>query len=420
MTDPLKEGLLGGQHVAFTGKLASMTRKEAAQLVRSHGGRFAAGVTRHTSLLVIGQEGWPLRKDGRLSNKLRKARLLHRRGRPITILTEESLLGRLRLDDQDSIHGRYSLAQLSRLLEVPGERLRSWVRGGLIQPVECVDGLAYFDFQQVASARTLCGLIRTGVTPQRLRRSFEQLGQWLRDPVAQPIAQPVAQVAQALAQVAVLEQVVAQGGRLFVRLDDGRLAEPTGQLQFDFPMTEGPPVVQPFQQPFAPLAPFAQARHEDDFEQGCSHETAGRWAEAVECYRAALAQRGPCARICFNLANAHYNLGRTGQAVERYRQAVEIDGNFAEAWNNLGNALADLAQLGSPGDVAEALAAFRRALELQPFYADAHYNLADLLDQLGRHGEARQHWQAYLKADAHTAHAAYARKRLQEARGAAR
>src|SRR5262249_19211631 len=59
--------LLQGKRVAFTGRLASMTRAEAADLVRAHGGRFTTTLNRFTSLLVVGQDGWPFEKDGRLS-----------------------------------------------------------------------------------------------------------------------------------------------------------------------------------------------------------------------------------------------------------------------------------------------------------------------------------------------------------------
>ena len=59
--------------VAFTGRLACMTRAEAFELVRSHGGRPSQMVTRQTNVLVVGELGWPLLADGRPSNKLNRA-----------------------------------------------------------------------------------------------------------------------------------------------------------------------------------------------------------------------------------------------------------------------------------------------------------------------------------------------------------
>src|SRR5215472_15611891 len=59
--------------VAFTGRLACMSRAEAFEVVRRHGGTPSPEVTRRTSLLVVGELGWPLLDDGRPSNKLSRA-----------------------------------------------------------------------------------------------------------------------------------------------------------------------------------------------------------------------------------------------------------------------------------------------------------------------------------------------------------
>jgi NAD-dependent DNA ligase len=61
--------------VAFTGRLACMTRVEAFEVVRSHGGTPSQEVTRRTNVLVVGELGWPLLDDGRPSNKLSKAEI---------------------------------------------------------------------------------------------------------------------------------------------------------------------------------------------------------------------------------------------------------------------------------------------------------------------------------------------------------
>ena len=60
--------------MAFTGTLASMTHAQAADLVARHGGSAGEHVTRQTSLLVVGEEGWPLEEDGQPSVKLLQAR----------------------------------------------------------------------------------------------------------------------------------------------------------------------------------------------------------------------------------------------------------------------------------------------------------------------------------------------------------
>ena len=121
MREPAPDkALLQGKRVAFTGRLASMTRSDAADLIRAHGGRFTATLNRFTSLLVVGQDGWPFEKDGRLSGKLRKARSLQRNGIGPTVLTEEELFARLGLDSlAEGVSRRYSTAQLRPSPEDP-------------------------------------------------------------------------------------------------------------------------------------------------------------------------------------------------------------------------------------------------------------------------------------------------------------
>src|SRR5947207_12896612 len=60
--------------VAFTGRLASMKRATAFEHVRRHGGTPRRGVTKTTSLLVVGELGWPLLGNGQPSNSLARAK----------------------------------------------------------------------------------------------------------------------------------------------------------------------------------------------------------------------------------------------------------------------------------------------------------------------------------------------------------
>jgi tetratricopeptide (TPR) repeat protein len=382
MSEPATDARwLCGKQVAFTGRLASMTRPEAAKLIEAHGGTFVTIVSRHTAFLVVGQEGLPLTKDGQLSNKLQKARQLEGSA-GITILSEEEFFDRLGVADRSGgVHRLFNTAQLCRLLRLPRAQLRSWLREGLIAPAQTAQGVSFFDFQQVTSVKTLFELSRAGVKPGQIRRSLEQLRRW------------VAAAEEPLAQLALIER----DGRLLVRLDEGQLAEPSGQLQFDFAADGFTPVVE---------GPAATPPADHWWELGCDQERAGRLQEAAASYRQALAAGGPNPQLCFNLGNVLYALGQKGQAAERFRQAVELDGSFSEAWNNLGNVLAELRQCD------DAVAAYRQALKLQPCYADAHYNLADALEQAGALAEARSHWKTYVRLEPMGPWARYARQRL--------
>lgn len=391
---------LAGQRVAFTGRLASMSRAQAVLLVQTCGGEWHQSIQPHTSLLVVGQEGWPLRQDGRMTAKLQKARRLQR-SRPIAILTEADFLARVGSEAATN-RQHLSTAQLSQILKIPGERLRGWVRLGLVQPIDSVHGVHYFDFRQVSWAKSLADFGKAGVTLERIRRSLEQLKKWLPG-----VEEPLAQLA-----------VVEKDSRLLVRLQAGQLAEPSGQGLLDFAEEPSTPAVKVVGQTF--LSARSDGSQEclphgsqeclphEWFQVGCEEELAGRPREAARAYRQALRAGGPNADTCFNLANVLYQMGRRGQAIERYAQVVELEPAYVDAWNNLGNVLVDLEQYD------EAVDAFRRVLELSPLYADAHYNLADTLDQLGRVHEAVPHWQAYMRHDPASRWGKYARRRLSE------
>lgn len=370
---------LRNKHVAFTGKLASMTRQEAANLVRKHGGQFDATVNRRTAYLVIGQEGWPLQKDGRPTAKLLKARRLQRQGHTVHCLQEAELLNHLGLSSRShEICRHYTAGELCQTLQVPRERLRAWTRAGLIVPVDDQHGIAYFDFRQVSGARTLCSLVEAGVTIEQVRKSLLQISAW------------AATVDHPLAQLAILEK----DGDVLVRVGEN-LAEPSGQLRFDFEAQPDEPVVE---------LPSDKPTADELFESGCDVEAEGKYKEAEACYRRSLLVGGPDAVCSFNLANVLYAQGRRAEAAERFYQVVEIDNQDAGAWNNLGAVLAELKRS------QEAIVAYEKAIELA-FY-DAHFNLAELFDGLGRKASAREHWQAYLRHDSTGVWASKARQRL--------
>lgn len=368
---------LRGQEAVISGRLASMSRADAARLVQAQGGRIAARVTHQTAFLIVGE---PLDREGRLAAGLQKVRQLHSGGHSIAILSEEEFLTRLGLASHDSVHRLYTTAAVCHILRISPQRMRAWLRVGLVRPVETVQGIGYFDYQQVSWAKTLSELARAGARPEQIRRNLEQVQRWL------PVEQPLAQL-----------MLLEQDGQLLVRLEDGQLAEPRGQRQFDFGEAAEIPVCE---------QATGERTAEQWFTHGCELEALQQWGEAAEAYRQALLVGGPDARICFNLGNVLYALDQKERAVKRYRQSVEIDPTFAEAWNNLGNALAEL------GQPEAAVAAYRNVLRLAPGFGDVHYNLADALEELGRVVEARTHWQAYLQQDSSSRWAAYARKRL--------
>ena len=382
--------LIRGQYVGLSGRLASMTQEEFAELVESHGGHYSvAGWGAGVALIVVGQKDWPLCRDGTLPDILRKTRIMQRReGARTVVVSEDGFLQALGLEQyRQSVHPLYTTATLCEVLGVAAERVRAWVKAGLLRPAETRDGVWHFDFRQASAAKTLCDLARSGITLPRLRRSLEQLRSWLPE------------ADQPLHQLSLIE-----GGRLLVRLGEGELAQVDGQLHFDF---EHPDAAAEADAPAAPMRLHAGPSTAGQwYEQAVEQEAAGYLAEAVESYRQALLTGGADADVCYDLAHALAALGRREQAAERYSQAVEIRPDFTDAWNNLGVILAEL------GRRDEACGAFRRALDADPSDPRAHYNLADALDEMGLRRDAAPHWRAYLAQDSTSRRAKHARDRL--------
>ncbi len=150
--------------------------------------------------------------------------------------------------------------------------------------------------------------------------------------------------------------------------------------------------------------------------QGGVYASLGRFDQAVNCYRKALAIDPGSAEIHFNLANAYSSLGefdkaigsfqqaltlkpdyfeasyqmalvyqqqgRIGEAVTSYRNAVAINPDFADAYNNLGIALL------MSGEHEESLASFRNAIARNPDSAETYCNQGVALQQLEKNDEA--------------------------------
>jgi tetratricopeptide (TPR) repeat protein len=370
--------------VALTGRLVSMTRPEAAQLIRACGGVYSSRVGPNVSLVVIGQAGLPLASSGKLNRNLSRARRLNESGQHIEILSEEEFLDRCGVDaGNDGVHRRFTASQVARLLGIPLPQLRHWTRIGLISAVHRTHSVAYYDFSQVSIAKRLLRLTRSGVRPAQLRKSLRQLAAWMPD-----MQVPLEQL-----------QLLQDSRRLMVRMQAGQLAEPTGQLNMDFSDQQGDAPAESVHQHLSV--------HSADnwFDRGCRFEENEQFAEAASAYRQALLAGGPTPELCFNLANVLYQLGKKPEASERYRQAVELEPSFVEAWNNLGTVLAELKQCD------EAIAALQRAIELDPQYADSYFNRADCLDENDRREEAIEYWRVYAQLDPNSHWGTYAQEK---------
>ncbi|MEZ0191760.1 exonuclease domain-containing protein [Ralstonia solanacearum] len=88
------EGALFGEVVVFTGTLA-VPRREAAEMAARMGCEVDDGVTKHTTLLVVGDQDIRVLHGHEKSSKHRKAEELIAKGKPIRILGESDFMSLL-------------------------------------------------------------------------------------------------------------------------------------------------------------------------------------------------------------------------------------------------------------------------------------------------------------------------------------
>jgi len=391
---------LQGKRVAFVGRLASMPKREAAQLARRHGAIVVETPDASVQLVVVGEE-LPLSDGPDAEEPFDAATRRAAEAGTLEILTETQLWQRLGLvEAEPNIHRLYTPAMLAELLGVPVAVVRRWHRRGLIVPVREVRRLPYFDFQEVAAARRLAELLASGMSPGVIEKKLAALARYLPG-----VERPLAQLS-----------VIVEGREILLRQGDG-LIEPGGQLRFDFraadaereaPEADGQPAGSPGPAfgPAAAGSAAAAASPEQLARTAAEWEEEGHLEAAAEMYRVAMAAGGPRPEWCFQLAELLYRLGDRGGARERYYTAIELDEDYVEARANLGCVLAETGQ----PDLA--VAAFQGALVYHQDYADAHYHLARLLDELDRRSEAEEHWRAFLELAPDSPWAEQARNRL--------
>jgi len=273
----------------------------------------------------------------------------------------------------------FSAQELAELCGLPASVVKRWIDRELL--VSDRRSVGRFSFRMIGRARTLARLWRAGWNVPRIVRALQLALTVIDDPDE--------------AFTGLLASIGRR--RVTVRMADGRLVEPGGQLLFDFDakveLIAGGSDLPTMRSPKAWLAIAVEA------------EAAGRTEDAARAYEHALTDDNPEAH--FNLGNCYYAMRRRRQAAARFEAAVSMSPDYAEAWNNLGIVRGELR------DREGAVAALRRALEIVPHYADAHYNLADALAVVGDLEGARTHWRAYLSFDPNSRWADRVRRNLQ-------
>jgi tetratricopeptide (TPR) repeat protein len=344
--------------VAFTGRLACMSRAEAFDVVRQRGGSPSPAVTKRTQVLIVGELGWPLLDDGRPSNKLSRATALG-----IPIVSERRFLEWVGKAVPDDVQKTYSAEQLATL---------SKMSIGMVQELSQLSLLderdGRFGFRDLASARQIAKLLNDGVRLSEIIRAVSEVRKWLPDAGLSAVRLH----AGALSDV----QVEQPGGR----------TDKYGQFVFAVDGARDDP--------------------DDLFDRAHAAEQVGDIAEAERLYRFLMKSDPTNASAPFNLGNMLRAAARTVEAEAALRAATRADPAFAEAWYNLADLLDD------HGRSQAAIECLRKALLVAPDYIDATFNLALLLQRNGALAEAADYWRRYLAHDRASEWAMRARRSL--------
>jgi tetratricopeptide (TPR) repeat protein len=393
---PAPPPVLAGERVTFTGVLASMTHAQAAALVEQNGGKATEHASRQTTLLVVGEEGWPLEADGKPAQKFCQVQEWRSQGAEIRVLRESDWLHLLGLSDRGGeVHRLYTPAMLGQMLDLPPSLIRRWERVGLLKTAKRVCRLPYFDFQEVARLWRLAELLDAGVSRAELEESLAALAELFPE-----AGGPRAKL-----------DLLARDSHVFLRDDRGLMEPASGQRVFDFDEDERadgcPEGPRSLPLAFSPAtSPESGGTAADWFTRACRLLEEDQPLAAVEAFRMALMLRPGDAETQFCLADALYRTGNPAAALERYYAVVEADRKYLEAWTQIGCLHAEREEYDA------AVSAFRIALDLHPDYPDAHLHLAESLHACGRVEDAEPHWHRYLEFDRRGPWADLARQRL--------
>lgn len=309
------------------------------------------------------------------------------------------------MDANPGTENLYTPAMLADLLDVSVRVVRRWQRLELLTPSVTVMQLPYFDYASLAIARQLAQWTRQGLSVGSVRaqlKAFRSRLTGLSDE-------------QLDSQLLEESAISADGKQLLLRRGD-QLLESSGQLRMEFDdADEGADTAAIIRfEPSNAAVQTAGPTGQDEMslqamvEAAIESEDEGDFETAIDWYRAALANHGPNADVCFQIAELLYRQGDVSGARERYFVALELSPSMVEARANLGCVLAECGQLNL------AIAAFEGTLEQHPDYADVHFHLARAQDDSGNQAAAAEHWLRFLELAPESPWADEARERIEQ------
>ena len=350
-----------GQVVVFTGKLVSVGRREARELIERLGGELADEVTSQTTMLIVGaasaDPGDSTRTEGLQTVELLKAAEtnLQTPGK-VRVLPEDEFCRLAGLTPVEMLGRYHSVRQIRELYpRVREDHLRYLEKWNLVRSVVRTKNGRYYEFQDLRVIRQVSERLAGGVSFRAALRAL----------VAARDGQLTLDFSQRMGEANPVKVVA-----LTPRSDCENVAsEP-----------------QSWQSSPAKLSLAAKYFHEG---ASCDEGTEEDQSRALLAYRKALLLDPNLVPALVNLANIYYARDELVEAQALYERAMHLDTECFEVYFNLGNIHHDL------GRYLDALENYRIAVGINRGYPDAHFYLAVTLEKIGHSAEAKAHWLAY-------------------------
>lgn len=273
--------------------------------------------------------------------------------------------------------------QISRLLSIPQNKLKQFLRAGIIKHIKEEGKGAIFDFKGLVAIRTLRDLVSCGISLRRIKRCLEKLRSIMPDS-----EQPLSEI-----------RIFISHNREIILCKENIKFTPDGQLLINFSRSGGA------------LLPLKSYEVEDLFLKALELDQQGLEEEAMKMYEVVIKNTPDHTDCLVNMGNILYKKGNKKEAEALYRRALMNDPDHIEANYNFANMLVE------KGDMENAVLFYLKALHENPEFADACFNLAGAFERMGEIEEAKRWWLKYLQLNPSGEWADYVRDHIKSLEG---
>jgi tetratricopeptide (TPR) repeat protein len=259
----------------------------------------------------------------------------------------------------------FTTGEVAKILNLPGSRIRSFVRAGFLAPSQDSTKQLHFTFQDLLLLKTAKALLDSRVAPKKIMRMLSSLKRQL------PGDQHLSRI-----------RIYADGRRVVAWDGRARWQPDSGQFVFNFDALS---VLQKIQLPRPNQRPLKQRLTADHWFNVARELETSSAKDAERAYHLALELDPKMADAHVNLGKLYHDAKEWQKAEAHYRSAAEHAPCDPEPYFNLGVLMEDVKRF------PEAVRAYGDAIKQDPSFADAHYNLGLLFESLGKKTDAIAH-----------------------------